>query len=164
MLDSSRNYGCIMCTLRGQGCSSVGRASDQHAADAGSIPRCHKDFSPAVDFRCSSYLVHTPIPTRAITGIKICAHVKDFVACISVWWIMKPLKHPAHTTGWVALLCQSWLSSGNVTQISHGRNPNGTIQLLKKKFKNSTPLSLKEHSPSSPHYIVIHSLFIYSFL
>ena len=28
----------------GWGCSPVGRASDRHAADAGSIPRCGKEF------------------------------------------------------------------------------------------------------------------------
>ena len=35
----------------GWGCSSVGRASDRHAADAGSIPGAERDFSPRVNFQ-----------------------------------------------------------------------------------------------------------------
>ena len=31
-------------TLTGRGCGSVGRASDRHAAEAGSVPRCGKGF------------------------------------------------------------------------------------------------------------------------
>ena len=49
---------------------------------------------------------------------------------------METLKHPACTVGWViwvARLCRSCLSPGKATRISHGRNPNGTIQLLKIK-------------------------------
>ena len=40
-----RGKWCVsVCVCVGGGCSSVGRASDRHAADAGSIPRCGKGF------------------------------------------------------------------------------------------------------------------------
>ena len=32
---------------QGQGCSSVGRASDWHIAEVGSIPQCGKGFAPS---------------------------------------------------------------------------------------------------------------------
>ena len=38
--------------VTGRGCSSVGRASNWHAAEAGSIPRAARDFSPTVKFQC----------------------------------------------------------------------------------------------------------------
>ena len=97
-------------------CSSVGRASDRHAFDAGLTPRCSR----------LSYGVHTP--PHSITYINICAHIKDPVVNVRVWWIMKTLKHPACTVGWVGQLCHSWLSPRKPTQISHGINPNKTIQ------------------------------------
>ena len=58
----------------GWGCSSVGRSSDRHAADAGSIPRYGKEFSPRVNFQCRlSYGVrkatcksHAYIPVRTL--------------------------------------------------------------------------------------------------
>ena len=58
------------------GCSSLGKARDWHAADAGSIARCGKGFSPRVNFQCRlSYGVRT---TRcAIACINICVRVKD---------------------------------------------------------------------------------------
>ena len=37
-------YETILLNLEGWGCSSVGRASYRHAADAGSSPRCGKGF------------------------------------------------------------------------------------------------------------------------
>ena len=58
------------------GCSSLGKTRDWHAADAGSIARCGKGFSPRVNFQCRlSYGVRT---TRcAIACINICVRVKD---------------------------------------------------------------------------------------
>ena len=43
---SSISSAALLNPVRGQrwGCSSVGRASDWHAADAGSIPQCGKGF------------------------------------------------------------------------------------------------------------------------
>ena len=66
----------------------------------------------------------------AIACINIYAHVKDPVVHVRVQWIMLTLKHPACTVGWVVQLCHSWLSPGKATQISHGRNPFGTIQFF----------------------------------
>ena len=74
-----------------------------------------------------SYGVRTPPCT--IACIYICAHVKDPIVHIKVRWIKETQKHPACTVGWVARLCRSWFSPGKATRISHGRNPNGTIQL-----------------------------------
>ena len=65
------------------------------------FPGAAKDFSPRVNFQCRlSYGVCTP--PCAITCIDICAHVKDPVVHVRVWWIMETLKHPACTVGWVA--------------------------------------------------------------
>ena len=72
-------------------------------------------------------------PQCAITCINICANVKGPVDHVRVLWIMETLNHPACTVGWLARLCHSWLSPVKATRISHGRNPNGTIQLLKKR-------------------------------
>ena len=74
-----------------RGCSSVGRASDRHAADAGSISRCGKGFfSPRVNFRCRlAYGVRTP--PCAIVCINICAHIKDPVVHVRVPWIRRCL-------------------------------------------------------------------------
>ena len=86
-----------------------------------SIPRCSKGFfPPRVNFQCRlSYGVRTP-PCK-IACIYICAHVKDPVVYVRVRQIMRTLKHPACTVGWVARPCRRWLSPGKATQISHGK-------------------------------------------
>ena len=117
-------------SLWGWNVAQLVRASDRHAAGAGSIPRCGKGFfsqsqlSVQTLLRCSYTLC-------AIACIYICAHVKDPVVHVRVRWIMETLKHPACTLGWVARLCCSWLSPGKPTRIFYGRNPIGTIQLQK---------------------------------
>ena len=101
------------------------------------FPGAARDFSPRVHCQCRlSHAVLTP--PSVIACINICAHVKDHVLHVRVRWIMETLKHPACTVGWVARLCRSWLSPGKATRISHGRNSNGTIQLLKKKKKKNS--------------------------
>ena len=96
------------------------------------FPGAARDFSPRVNFQCRlSHGVRTP--QSAIACIYICAHVKVPVIHVRVRWIMETLKHSACTLLWVARHCRSWLSPGKATRISHGRNPIGTIQLLKKK-------------------------------
>ena len=112
----------------GWGCSSVGRASDRHAADTISIPQCGKGFFlPRVNIQCRlSHGVRTPL--CAIVCIKICAHVKDPVVQIRVRWTMETFAYSAGTVGWVARLRRSWLSPGKATRISQGRTPNGTKQ------------------------------------
>ena len=114
--------------LNGWGCSSLGRASDRHATDAGSIPRCGKGFFSQSQLSVQT-LTCVRVPPCAIACIYISAHVKDLVVHVRVRWIMETLKHPACTVGWVARLCRSWLSPGKAPQISHGRNPIGTIRL-----------------------------------
>ena len=118
---------------KGWGCSSVGRASNRHAVNAGSIPRCGIFFSRSQLSVRTLLGIHTSSCT--IAYIYTCAHVKDPVVHVRVRWIMETLEHPACTLGWVARLCCSWLSPGKATRIFHGRNPVGTIQLLKKKKK-----------------------------
>ena len=92
-------------------CSSAARMSDRHAADAGSIPWCDTGF-----FSQSQLSVQTLDTLRtfpcAIACINICAHVKDPVVQVRVWWILETPKHPVCTVGWVARLCYSWFSSG----------------------------------------------------
>ena len=114
--------------ITGRGYSSVGTASDRHAAEAGSIPRCGKGFSPRINFQCRlSHGVRTS--PCAIVCIYICEHAKDPVVHAGVLWIMETPKHPACTIGRVARLYRSWLSPGKASRISHGRNPIGTIQV-----------------------------------
>ena len=75
------------------GCSSVDRASDRHAAEAGSIPRCGKGFFfPGVNFQCrlSDGVRTFPCATACIN---ICAHVKEPVVPVRVRWILETPKH-----------------------------------------------------------------------
>ena len=96
------------------------------------FPGAPRDFSPRVSFQCRlPYGVRTP--PCAIGCVYVCAHVKDPVVHVRFRWIMETLKHPACTVGWVARLCRSCLFQGKATQISLGRNPTATLQLLKKK-------------------------------
>ena len=105
------------------------RASDRHAADAGSIPRCAEGFFlPESAFSADS-LTCVPTPPRAVACINSCAHVKGPVVHVRVRWIIEALKYPACIAGWVARLCLSWLSPGKATRYFDGRNPIGTIQL-----------------------------------
>ena len=122
----------------GWGCSSVGRASDRHAADTGSFPRCGKGFfSPRFVFQCRlSYGVRT-LPC-AIAYIYICAHVKDPVVHVKVRWIMETVKHPACNRGWVARLCRSWLSPGKVTEFPIGAIPLGQCSCKKSNKLTNT--------------------------
>ena len=87
--------------------------------------------------------VHPCVQSHAFTSV----HMLKMPLSMSlrVWWIMETLKHPACTVGWVVPLCCSWLSTGKATRISHGRNPFGTIQLLKKNF-------LKKATKSHPSF------------
>ena len=114
--------------LWGWGCSSVGRPSDLHAVDTGSIPRCDKDFSPRVNFQRRLFQgVRTP--PCVIACICTCAHVKDPIVDVRIRWIMETLKHPACIVSWVVRLCRTWPSLGKATGISHENHPIGTIQL-----------------------------------
>ena len=83
---------------KGWGCSAVGRASDRHAAEAGSIPRCGKGFfSPSqLSVQTLTVSVHPPC---AVACIYVCAHVKDPVVHVRARWITETLKHPACTVG-----------------------------------------------------------------
>ena len=108
------------------GCSLVGTASGWHAADAGLIPRGGKGFFlPESAFSADSLTV--------FVNPHVQSHAFISVVNVRIWCIMETLKHPACTIGWVAQLCCSWLSPEMATRISHGRNPIGTIQLLKVK-------------------------------
>ena len=117
----------------GRGYSSVGRATERHAADAGSIPRCSERFFSNSTFRANHLAVS--VPFFAIAGINICAYVKDPVVHIC------PVDYgntniPACTLGCVARLCRSWLSPGEASRISYGRNHSRiTHTVVKEKTK-----------------------------
>ena len=85
------------------GCSSVGRASDRHAADAGLIPRCGKGFFSQSQLSVWAFFRVSVQPPCAIACIYICVHVKDpEVHVQSSVDFAETLKHPARTVGWVA--------------------------------------------------------------
>ena len=118
------------------GCSTVGRASDRHAADAGSIPRCARDFSPRVNFQCRLFSGVRTSPC-AIACIYLCAHVKDPVAHVRVWWIMETLKHPACNVGWVRDSIAAGFPQGRQPEFPMEEIPFGqySYKKLKKKKK-----------------------------
>ena len=45
-------------------------------------------------------------PLCAMACIYTCAHIKDPIVHVRVWWIVETLKHLAGTIGWVAQLSQ----------------------------------------------------------
>ena len=76
------------------------RASDRHAADAGSIPRCGKEFFFQSQ-RSVKTLLCVSVTPCSIACINICARVKDPVVHVRVRWIMETLKYPAWTVSWL---------------------------------------------------------------
>ena len=58
--------------LIGWGCSSVGKASDQHAADAGSIPRCGEVFfsQSQISVQTLTVSVHRNMQSHAFTAAR----------------------------------------------------------------------------------------------
>ena len=117
--------GPTLCEL-GWGCSSVGRASDQHHRFDSLMQQ--GIFLPEWTF-CVDCLTFVHTSSCAIACVNISANVKDPVVPVWVWLIMETQRHPACTLGWVVWLCHSWFSSGKATQISHWRNHSGTKQL-----------------------------------
>ena len=110
-------------TYMGGDVAQLVRASDRHAADAGSIPQMRQEiFLPESTFSADSFTCVRTLPC-AIACIYICAHVKDPVVRVRVRWSMETLKHPPCSLGWVVRLCRSWLFPGKATRISHGKNP-----------------------------------------
>ena len=116
----------------GRGYNSVGRQTDRHAADKGSTSRCGKGVFLESPFNADSLtmFVHPPCASACIN---MCAHVNNPVVHVRVRWIMAALKHQVCVLDWVARLSRSWISSGIATRLSYGKNPCGTIQLLKRK-------------------------------
>ena len=62
-----------------------------------------------------------------------------------VQWILETLKHPVCTVGWVPPLRHSCLSPEKATWISHRINPNGILQLKKKKKNQHKSCSSESH-------------------
>ena len=61
---------------KGRGCSSVGRASDRHAAEVGLIPRCGKGFFfPESTFSADSLYGVRTTPVCTIECMNICVHI-----------------------------------------------------------------------------------------
>ena len=99
------------------------RASDRHAAESGSIPRCGKGFFSQSHLSMQTLLrvsVHPRVQLHALTSVRT---LKILQSMSDLSGIMETLKHPACTVGWVARRCRSWLSPGNATRISHGKIP-----------------------------------------
>ena len=103
--------------------------------------QCGKGFFlPRVNFQCRlSFGVRTSLCAIAC--------IKRFRAC---WRFCSPCQSSVEygntqtassTVGWIARPSHRWLSLGKATRISHGRNPNGTIQLQKIK-KSYRPIYL----------------------
>ena len=69
------------------------RASDRHAADAGSIPRCGKGFFSHGQLSVQTVLRVSVHPPCAIACINVCAHVKDPVVHVRFRWILETHKH-----------------------------------------------------------------------
>ena len=100
-----------MIILLARGCSSVGRASDRHAAEAGSIAWCGKGVFSKSQLSVQTLLrvfLHPHEQPHASTSVR----TLDPVVHVRVRWIMETLKRPACTVGWVARICRSWLSPG----------------------------------------------------
>ena len=100
--------------------------------------RVARELSPTVTFQCRlSYSVHAPSCERMHENL--CAHLRSHSSCQT--WMeygnSKTLSTPCRL-----IVSHSWLSLGKATWISHGRNPNWTIMLFKKKKKKD----LIEHS------------------
>ena len=94
----TRNLINFVCPNMGWGCSSVGRASDRHTTDAGSISRCDEGFFSRSQLWVQTLLlefVHPRVQLHALTS----AHVKDPVVLVRVPWIRATLKHLACTGG-----------------------------------------------------------------
>ena len=82
--------------LFGMGCSLIGRASDRHAADAGSIPRCGKGFSSQRPYSVQT-LLRCPYALVCNRMHYICAHVKDPVVHVRVRRVIATQTYPAGT-------------------------------------------------------------------
>ena len=61
-----------MLLKKGRGYSSVGTASDQHAADTGSIPRCGKGFFFQTTFSADSPTVSVQPHVQLHTLTSVC--------------------------------------------------------------------------------------------
>ena len=97
---------------------------------SGKRKRCGKGVFSQSQLSVQTLLRCPHIPC-AIARFNIRAHVKDPVVHVRVRWIMETPKHPACSVSLEAWLRRGWHSAGKATWISHGRNPNGTIQLYK---------------------------------
>ena len=100
------------------------------------FPGAAKDFSPRDNFQCRlSYGVRTP--PCAVACIYICAHVKDPVVHVRVWWILETLKYPACTVGWEVQLCHSLLSPRKAPEFPMGEIPFGQYSCKRWKKNKS---------------------------
>ena len=71
-LDLAHSAHC-KCNSEEWGCSSVGRTSDRHVADAGSIPRCRKGFFSQSQLSAQTLLrvsVHPRLQSHARTSVR----------------------------------------------------------------------------------------------
>ena len=90
---SQSNERSLVATVyRGGDVAPLVRASDRQAADAGSIPWCCMGFFSQSQLSVQTLLhvsVHPPCENACVN---ICAHVKDTVVHVRIWWIVETLK------------------------------------------------------------------------
>ena len=107
---------------RGWDVAQLVTASDRHATDVGSIPRCGKGFFSKSQLSVQTLLrvsVDPRVQSHTLTSERTLKTLKSMSES------MESLKHQACTVGWVTL------SPGKATRNSHRRNPICTIQLQK---------------------------------
>ena len=114
--------------VRGWGCSSVGRASDQHAAEASLIPRCGKGFFSQSQLSVQTLLrcPYTPVCNRM--HLHLCARQRTLSpgqSSVDYGNIQTPsMRRRLGNTTLSRLAFPE-----EATRIFYGRNPSGTIQL-----------------------------------
>ena len=86
--------------VQGEDVAQLVRASHHHAADTGSVLRYSKGFFSQSQFSMQTLLcvsIHPCVQLHALTSV--CTLKILYVVHVSVWWIVKTLKHPACTIG-----------------------------------------------------------------
>ena len=116
MKKSSRIHTQPVSVILGWGCSSVCRASDHDATEAGLIPQCGEGFFSQSQLSVQTLLRCLYIPMCNCICCYICVHVQDPVVHVRVQWIMETLTPSMHRR----------LGSATSSQLAFSRegNPN----------------------------------------
>ena len=115
--------------LVGWGCSSVGRASDRHAADAESIPRCGKGFFSQSQLSVKTLLRCPRVQSQVLTSVRT---LKIPLSMSRVRWTMTELNQPACTVGRVCDSVAAGFPRGKQPDFAIGDIPTGQYSCKKK--------------------------------